>query len=141
MKRLIRNIAVGCLALGLASSVLAGEAVKIKLNDGKRWRGELADAVTVTMIERGRESSFTGTLVKVKDIYIVVKGAIGGQQMEKLIPISSIVSITDAAGDVAVVTDTANLVMVTGPSRTADIEQVLNLGVHGPRHVHIVLIK
>ena len=39
------------------------------------------------------------------------------------------------------VTDTANLVIVTGPSRTGDIEQQLTLGVHGPKHVHIVLIK
>jgi L-lactate dehydrogenase complex protein LldG len=30
---------------------------------------------------------------------------------------------------------------VTGPSRTADIEQHIELGAHGPRRLHIVLIE
>jgi L-lactate dehydrogenase complex protein LldG len=34
-----------------------------------------------------------------------------------------------------------NVMLVTGPSRSADIEQTLELGAHGPRGLHVVLIE
>ena len=34
-----------------------------------------------------------------------------------------------------------NVMLVTGPSRSADIEQTLELGAHGPRNLHVVLVE
>lgn len=34
-----------------------------------------------------------------------------------------------------------NVMLVTGPSRSADIEQALELGAHGPRRLHVVLVE
>ena len=36
--------------------------------------------------------------------------------------------------------DSSNLTLISGPSRTGDIELTLTLGVHGPREIHVVLI-
>ncbi len=37
------------------------------------------------------------------------------------------------------IADCSNLVVVAGPSRTADIEMTLSHGVHGPKAIHVIL--
>lgn len=45
------------------------------------------------------------------------------------------------SGQPEAVAASANVAVVTGPSRTGDIEQVLTRGVHGPGTLHVVLLS
>jgi L-lactate dehydrogenase complex protein LldG len=57
-----------------------------------------------------------------------------------LLPESRIVSSLAEAMERTGWDETSNIAVITGPSRTADIESQLTLGVHGPRYLHIILI-
>jgi L-lactate utilization protein LutC len=81
---------------------------------------------------------------------IVLESGPGRPRMASLIPLVHIAllrkeNITQSlshwiADHPEAASDTSNLFMITGPSRTADIEQTLNLGVHGPRHLHVIVL-
>jgi len=81
---------------------------------------------------------------------IVVRSGLGRPRMASLVPLIHIALLpadhifrsqmhwlTRPDSDLA---RAANVVYITGPSRTADIEQQINLGVHGPRELHIILV-
>jgi L-lactate dehydrogenase complex protein LldG len=93
----------------------------------------------------------TGALAGLADTgSLVVPGGIGQSRLASLLPMVHIALLkvddlfptlahfVDAYPDAA--RDTANLNIISGPSRTADIEQTLTLVVHGPKFVHIILV-
>ncbi|GIK41941.1 MAG: hypothetical protein BroJett011_57740 [Chloroflexota bacterium] len=43
------------------------------------------------------------------------------------------------AANPGIAAEGSNLVLITGPSRTADIELTLSMGVHGPKEIHVVI--
>ncbi|NHZ70870.1 MAG: hypothetical protein GWP18_04445 [Proteobacteria bacterium] len=80
---------------------------------------------------------------------IVLRSGAGRPRMASLVPLihiallsanrifrSQIHWLTESRTDIA---SGANVVYITGPSRTADIEQQLTLGVHGPKALHVIL--
>jgi L-lactate dehydrogenase complex protein LldG len=84
----------------------------------------------------------TGTVVVSTD-------AAGGRAASLLPPVHLCVvparAVVPASSDVlrglGAGTMPSNLVLVTGPSRSGDIEQIIALGVHGPLAVELVLLR
>ncbi len=118
----------------------------------RRGRAEEADRVAVTgavmgfaetgtlMMASGPEHPSTLNFLPETHIVVLPAERIGGAYEEGWARLRE-----QGAGEAGDADDggfmprTVNL--VTGPSRTADIEQTIALGAHGPRRLHIVIVE
>jgi len=136
---------LGCPGL-LATLEQAGvQVTAIDLGaDAAIRRVQLEDIEPVVVGVTGAEAGLadTGSLV-------LVSGP-GRSRLASLLPPVHIAVLSQArvfptlpaflAARPGVMAEGSNLVLVTGPSRTADIEMTLTHGVHGPREVHVIVV-
>ncbi len=105
-----------------ADSHAALDSVGLGVTGGEALLAETGSVVVTTGPGRPRLASLVG------DLHVAVVPA------DRVLP-SLRAWLDDTVGD-----GTANTVVITGPSRTGDIEGILVQGVHGPREIHVVLV-
>lgn len=124
----VHGIAAYLATAGLTEHVVGAgphtalEGVGLGVTGGEALLAETGSVVVTTGPGRPRLASLVG------DVHVAV------------VPVDRVVPSLRAWLDDTVGDDTANTVVITGPSRTGDIEGILVQGVHGPREVHVVLV-
>jgi L-lactate dehydrogenase complex protein LldF len=96
------------------------------------------------------QAGLTGTLAGIAETgTILVPGGVGRPLTASLLPdvhlailhSKDIVNTISQALNNKKVKEASSVVLVSGPSRTADIEMTLSIGVHGPEHIHIFCVN
>jgi L-lactate utilization protein LutC len=87
----------------------------------------LADTGTLVMFSSSEEPRLVSLLPPLHLAIVPVERLLTG--LDELLEMVSIPSERSSS-----------MVLITGPSRTADIEQILVRGVHGPGEIHVVLV-
>ena len=102
------------------------------------FRGRLADAV-LGVTGCTAAIAATGTLLLTADpAHPRATSLLPRTHLAVVEPDRLVSSLDEALGRIPTPAPSA-VTLVTGPSRSADIEQILTLGVHGPARVHVVL--
>jgi L-lactate dehydrogenase complex protein LldG len=128
-----------------AESAMIGDAQKLRLKDAVAGltfnvTRELAAEAKVGISQMDWALANTGTLVQFADAV--------DKRLVSTLPLLHIALVSTAAllPDIPTLLTrvdprkSAYLSFITGPSRTADIERVLTIGVHGPERLIIVLV-
>ncbi len=103
------------------------------------WRA-VAETGTLVMLS-GEGTPTTLNFLPETEIVILPAGRIVGSYEDALAPLRTPGASADgAAKDGGRHSLPRVVTFVTGPSRSADIEQTLQLGAHGPRRLHIIIV-
>jgi L-lactate dehydrogenase complex protein LldF len=98
----------------------------------------------------GAQAGLTGALAGVADTgTLVLPGGPGRPLAASLLPEIHLAVLRErdifenlqAALQLREIREASSVALVTGPSRTADIEMTLTIGVHGPREVHVFCLS
>lgn len=126
------------LPIGNLSQVLADKNISIASHDdGKTLIGitgvDLALAATGSLILRSGKGKYRTTSL-LPDKHIIVL------RSQQIIPDFETWVQQEGETGYAAFKQNSNTTIISGPSKTADIGQILVKGAHGPRQVHIILI-
>jgi L-lactate dehydrogenase complex protein LldG len=152
VRQALRQRGCGSVTIGAASPLqpeldeaLQGLEVRRFERPLEAWKGELFDAVDAGVTSTVAGIADTGTLVLcpgaheprtlslVPPVHVAVLMA---SRLHPSLP-AALHALYPENGPPALPT---NLLLVTGPSKTADIQQVLAYGAHGPKELVIVLV-
>jgi L-lactate utilization protein LutC len=87
----------------------------------------LADTGTLVLMSSAREARMISLLPLVHLAIVPAERIVTG--------LDELLSLVPDPGELS-----SSMVMITGPSRTADIEMMLVRGVHGPGEIHVVVV-
>jgi L-lactate dehydrogenase complex protein LldG len=96
------------------------------------------------------QAGITGVLCAISETgTLVIPGGTGRPQSASLLPElhiavlyrEKILATLSEALHLPEIREAPTVVLVSGPSRTADIEMTLTIGVHGPGEVHVFLVN
>ncbi|WP_066337484.1 LutC/YkgG family protein [Azohydromonas lata] len=143
----------GCtrVAVGAASPLQPGldtalDGLHVRRFDAplQQWKAELFDAVDAGITAAEAGIADTGTLIlrpnsaEPRTLSLVPPLHVAVLHASRLYPglPAAMAAVTLQQSDMP-----TNLLLVTGPSKTADIQQVLAFGAHGPKELVIVLVN
>jgi L-lactate dehydrogenase complex protein LldG len=137
-------------AIGITGLERALEAEAIAIDHGEVPRGPAARAERLQALG-AIPIGLTGAdaLLAESGSVVLVTGP-GRPRLASLLPVVHVAIVRDPrlypslehllTAEPALASAGSNLVAISGPSRTADIEMTLTRGVHGPGEVHVILL-
>lgn len=125
----------------------AREGIAARLRDAGLEVSMYEDVAPDRSVARHLDATVTGCIAAVAATGSILTGGASGRAGALIAPTHVCVveegRILDgllAALRLAATTGASGMALQSGPSRTADIEKTLILGMHGPKHVHCVIL-